>query len=263
MPDGTTRLLDSLKQFVSVPDTWSFRSLLFPSQPATPFYQALEERADDLRRAFPFADPVSIAALTAICTIVSVPGGTRLVIQAEQPEAIYVVITGRLAVDRGQQVRLGPGDVIGDVEFITGAASASTVKALRTSEVLRIATGDLQAASERCPGVLLAISSGVVHRLQAERPASVAPVRPTTICVVPVDATIDATPILLQIADSLTPFGSVTMLSAEQAAVVRLSYFNDKPHVEIARELDIPLGTVKSRVRLAMQRLRALLDDLQ
>ncbi len=56
---------------------------------------------------------------------------------------------------------------------------------------------------------------------------------------------------------------ALSQLSAEQAAVVRLSYFNDKPHVEIARELDIPLGTVKSRVRLAMQRLRALLDDLQ
>ena len=54
---------------------------------------------------------------------------------------------------------------------------------------------------------------------------------------------------------------ALLQLSEEQAAVVRLSFFTDKPHVEIARELDIPLGTVKSRVRLAMQRLRALLDD--
>ena len=49
-------------------------------------------------------------------------------------------------------------------------------------------------------------------------------------------------------------------LSAEQAAIVRLSFFADKPHATIARELGIPLGTVKSRIRLALGRLRVLLD---
>ena len=51
-------------------------------------------------------------------------------------------------------------------------------------------------------------------------------------------------------------------LSDEQAAVVRLSFFGDASHSEIARALGLPLGTVKSRVRLAMNRLRGLLEDL-
>ena len=51
-------------------------------------------------------------------------------------------------------------------------------------------------------------------------------------------------------------------LPPEQAEVVRLSFFSDKPHAEIAAELDLPLGTVKSRLRLAMARLRELLGDL-
>jgi RNA polymerase sigma-70 factor (ECF subfamily) len=55
---------------------------------------------------------------------------------------------------------------------------------------------------------------------------------------------------------------AMTRLSPDQLAVVRLSFFSEKPHVEIAEELGIPLGTVKSRVRLAMQRLRTLLEDL-
>jgi len=51
-------------------------------------------------------------------------------------------------------------------------------------------------------------------------------------------------------------------LPPEQAQVVRLSFFSDKPHSEIAEELKLPLGTVKSRMRLAMARLRDLLGDL-
>ena len=50
-------------------------------------------------------------------------------------------------------------------------------------------------------------------------------------------------------------------LSREQEAIVRLSFFSEKPHGEIARELGIPLGTVKSRVRLALARLRGLLEE--
>jgi RNA polymerase sigma-70 factor, ECF subfamily len=49
-------------------------------------------------------------------------------------------------------------------------------------------------------------------------------------------------------------------LSREQATVLRLSFFSEKPHAEIARELGIPLGTVKSRVRLAMAKIRPLLE---
>jgi len=51
-------------------------------------------------------------------------------------------------------------------------------------------------------------------------------------------------------------------LPREQALVIRLSYFGEKAHAEIAQELAIPLGTVKSRLRLALANLRRQLDDL-
>lgn len=54
----------------------------------------------------------------------------------------------------------------------------------------------------------------------------------------------------------------VETLSEEQKAVVRLSFFEDKPHSEIAAELKLPLGTVKSRLRLAMAKLRAQWGEL-
>jgi RNA polymerase sigma-70 factor (ECF subfamily) len=54
---------------------------------------------------------------------------------------------------------------------------------------------------------------------------------------------------------------ALATLPAEQAEVIRLSFFDDRPHAEIERALEIPLGTVKSRLRLAMAKLRLLLED--
>ena len=50
-------------------------------------------------------------------------------------------------------------------------------------------------------------------------------------------------------------------LPAEQGRIVTLSFFSGKPHGEIAAELGLPLGTVKSRIRLAMARLKSLLEE--
>jgi RNA polymerase sigma-70 factor (ECF subfamily) len=54
---------------------------------------------------------------------------------------------------------------------------------------------------------------------------------------------------------------AMAALPADQARVITLAFFADKPHSEIALDLGLPLGTVKSRLRLAMARLRTLLDD--
>jgi RNA polymerase sigma factor (sigma-70 family) len=50
-------------------------------------------------------------------------------------------------------------------------------------------------------------------------------------------------------------------LSKEQSIAIRLSFIEERPHSEIADLLGIPLGTVKSRIRLAMNHLRTLLDE--
>nr|WP_002729684.1 sigma-70 family RNA polymerase sigma factor [Magnetospirillum molischianum]CCG42093.1 Putative RNA polymerase sigma factor [Magnetospirillum molischianum DSM 120] len=54
---------------------------------------------------------------------------------------------------------------------------------------------------------------------------------------------------------------ALTHLPPDQARVVALSFFEDVPHAEIATRLDVPLGTVKSRMRLAMGRIKALLGE--
>jgi RNA polymerase sigma-70 factor, ECF subfamily len=56
---------------------------------------------------------------------------------------------------------------------------------------------------------------------------------------------------------------AMSALPADQIEVIRLSFFEDRPHGEIATLLKIPLGTVKSRARLAMARLRAMAEQWQ
>jgi RNA polymerase sigma-70 factor (ECF subfamily) len=50
-------------------------------------------------------------------------------------------------------------------------------------------------------------------------------------------------------------------LSAEQRSVLVLTYFHDLPYAEIARIVDCPVDTVKTRVFHGRRRLRALLQD--
>lgn len=55
---------------------------------------------------------------------------------------------------------------------------------------------------------------------------------------------------------------AMAQLSAEQLRVIELSFYEEEAHSEIAKQLQLPLGTVKSRVRLALGRLRSLLREV-
>lgn len=52
----------------------------------------------------------------------------------------------------------------------------------------------------------------------------------------------------------------LSQLPAEQAQVLTKVYMEGKSHTEVADELRLPLGTVKSRVRLAMQKMKLSLE---
>lgn len=55
---------------------------------------------------------------------------------------------------------------------------------------------------------------------------------------------------------------AIASLPEAQQEALALAYFSGYSHSEIAHELDIPLGTAKARIRLGMQKLRALLYDV-
>jgi len=55
--------------------------------------------------------------------------------------------------------------------------------------------------------------------------------------------------------------GVLRMLPADQLKVIELAYFGGLSHSEIAEALGMPLGTVKGRMRLAMEKIRTALAE--
>jgi RNA polymerase sigma-70 factor (ECF subfamily) len=55
--------------------------------------------------------------------------------------------------------------------------------------------------------------------------------------------------------------GALAHLPEDQVQVVQLAYFGGLSHSEIAEVLGMPLGTVKGRMRLAMEKMRATLAE--
>lgn len=55
--------------------------------------------------------------------------------------------------------------------------------------------------------------------------------------------------------------GLVEELSDDQMDVIRLAFFEGLTHSEIGQRLELPLGTVKSRLRLAFGKLRTAMGE--
>jgi RNA polymerase sigma-70 factor, ECF subfamily len=56
-------------------------------------------------------------------------------------------------------------------------------------------------------------------------------------------------------------YNAIVRLPAEQQKVLALAYFKGLTHQEIAEASGEPLGTVKTRIRLGMQKLRQILEE--
>ena len=76
----------------------------------------------------------------------------------------------------------------------------------------------------------------------------------------PNDETLDAIEQVEREARSQTVREAIAQLSASQQQVLNLAYFQGLTQVEVAEKLSIPLGTVKTRMRLGLQKLKAALQ---
>ena len=54
---------------------------------------------------------------------------------------------------------------------------------------------------------------------------------------------------------------AVRSLPENQIEIIQKAFFEDMSHGDVAKDLGLPLGTVKSRIRLAMKRLRLVMEQ--
>lgn len=76
-----------------------------------------------------------------------------------------------------------------------------------------------------------------------------------------IDPSLSAETLLMNAESANHVRAALTSLSTEQQQIVQLFFMADTPHSAIAATLNLPLGTVKSRIRLALARLRQLLTE--
>lgn len=55
----------------------------------------------------------------------------------------------------------------------------------------------------------------------------------------------------------------LNQIPQEQAQVIEMGFFQGLTHTELAEKLDQPLGTIKTRARLGLQKLRLLWSELE
>ncbi len=76
------------------------------------------------------------------------------------------------------------------------------------------------------------------------------------------DETASAHDVMARAQEDTAVTKALAQIPEEQRQLLILSYVDDVPQSEIAQKLNIPLGTVKSRMRLGYQRLRKLLEQI-
>jgi RNA polymerase sigma factor (sigma-70 family) len=77
---------------------------------------------------------------------------------------------------------------------------------------------------------------------------------------IPVDKSDD---ILQRVEEEKKIKNALKNLPPEQAKLILSAYYEERSHRKIADETNLPLGTVKSRIRLAINRLRTQLEELE
>ena len=56
---------------------------------------------------------------------------------------------------------------------------------------------------------------------------------------------------------------ALSRLAPEQSQLLQKAYFDEMPHTELSAVTGLPLGTIKSRIRLGLARIRRDLSDLR
>jgi CRP/FNR family transcriptional regulator, cyclic AMP receptor protein len=94
-----------------------------------------------------------LEALVDAGGLVTLPAGWPFVSQGEPADACYVLLegTGRVFLQRREIAQLGPGDIIGEMSFLSGGQRGATVTSSSHVTALRVENPVLSTLVERRP----------------------------------------------------------------------------------------------------------------
>ncbi len=136
-----------------------------PSQPTSSLRLAAVETFKDLSAA-------DLELLESRLAPLAIQRGVALVRQGEAPDRLYVVVSGRFAVEIDgidePVAEIAAGSPIGEIAFFAGGARTATVRAIRDSVVVALTRADFDEISARAPAIWQKIAAALSNRLAAE-----------------------------------------------------------------------------------------------
>ncbi|MGH6628640.1 MAG: cyclic nucleotide-binding domain-containing protein, partial [Burkholderiales bacterium] len=151
-------------------------------QPAISVSRADPELLKFLRSTRPF-DRLADDVLHRLCgrmTRVRIAAGQNLFEKNDRGDAMYVVISGLATTvveperpASGSPDDLGPGRLVGEIQFLVGGRRTSTVGARVDSEFARLERSDLEAIAGEAPQLIAALGDLIRRSLRREQLQSV------------------------------------------------------------------------------------------
>lgn len=160
--------------------------------------------------------------LEALLEPVWIEGGSTVFRQGDEGDALYLVISGLVQVlleQAGGEPRilaaLGPGEIFGEMALLEHEPRSATVRALRDSQLARLARADCERLLARRPEALLVVTRKLVARLRTQNAGPRRPNRAlTTIAVVPAAEGVPASDFCGRLAASLRAHGPTLEVSS-------------------------------------------------
>ena len=107
-----------------------------------------------------------------VCRVL-IPEGDPIILEGRANDDVYILTRGRLSVSKqrpGGDVSVAfipPGEVFGEMAFLTRRPRSATVRAVEDSECLMVKSTDLRSLAYREPSVILQIARLLAERLDA------------------------------------------------------------------------------------------------
>jgi predicted acylesterase/phospholipase RssA/CRP-like cAMP-binding protein len=166
--------------------------------------------------------------------------GESLFREGDVPDFVYVLVSGRLEVlasGTGEPVDLlAPGACIGDLELLSGETRHQTVRALRASELVRIARGQFEILLQNQPRTADRIARRIVEGVKSTVPPRAGGRANISVIVcIPAGAGEACRRFISDLGDAVARCGKTAVLSRRGLEALRGSELPDQSASESAR----------------------------